>query len=329
MVRDLPAFWRSGAILALAGGLLAGCGGESEQQASQDSAEIPPQPDVLAQETQALKRRVAALEDAAQQNDAQQRSLDSRLAAVDARLAAVEGGLGLGEAGGGEAATAAVPRLDQLEKRLKRVEDAAATQRAAAEGADPDRDMPVDDIEAVTITTSDGQSGVISAQQFRNMIAETVAERVATELAQRLGSQPREYRVLPAAPNAIEGFDAADPARPETAPEERRYAAHVGSYRHMDRMLTGLERLRDDHPVLNGLPVSAADINIPDKGDYLRLLVGTFDDFDAAAEVCRTVARSGDYCEVRRLRSVPRMADDTGGPDSMARAGATGSGGAG
>lgn len=309
------------AALAIAGGLLAACGGESEQQAAQDSAEIPPEPDVLAQETTALKRRVAALEDSVKQNNAQQRSLDSRVAAVDARLAAVEGGLGLGEGSDGSP-TAAVPRLDDLEKRLSQLERATGPMLAAAEGASDSGAGQVDmaDVETVTVTDGQGQRGVITASQFRDMIAETVAQRVTAELERRLGSRPREYRVLPVAPREIEGFEPAEPARPEAGTGDPRYAAHVGSFRHMDRMLTGLERLRENHAVLKGLPVSAADINIPDKGDFLRLLVGTFDAFDEAAAICQQVGRSGDYCEVRRLRSVPRMAGDGAAADGMAQA---------
>ncbi len=77
------------------------------------------------------------------------------------------------------------------------------------------------------------------------------------------------------------------------------YAVHLASYRSVDAAQTGWDVLnREVGSYIAGRSPMMAEVNIPGKGYFVRLMAGPYSSYNAAKEACAQIDAAGTYCGV-------------------------------
>ena len=98
----------------------------------------------------------------------------------------------------------------------------------------------------------------------------------------------------------------ATPTAPARSAPSGRYAIHLASYRQSANVRPGWDVLRRQYPeILQGLQARGADVMIPGKGEYVRLLVGPFSTPDDARLLCAHLKSLDEYCNVMPFDGTP------------------------
>jgi cell division septation protein DedD len=96
-----------------------------------------------------------------------------------------------------------------------------------------------------------------------------------------------------AMPAAVE--PAAAPADMVDAPSLQ-HGVHIASYRLAHNAVAGWQTLQGQYPALAGLQARVEPREIEERGTFLRLKAGPFDNADEARQLCADIEAAGGYC---------------------------------
>ena len=120
----------------------------------------------------------------------------------------------------------------------------------------------------------------------------------APEMAQSdvpVESAPRLTQPTFAATDAVFENEAASPA----APPSTLYGVHLASYRQTQEAREGWQKLQRENPDELGLLEPRLEaVEVPDKGEFFRLIGGGFSSQEKAEALCSNLKSKGLYCSV-------------------------------
>ncbi|SDM76849.1 SPOR domain-containing protein [Maricaulis salignorans] len=162
-------------------------------------------------------------------------------------------------------------------------------------------------------TTADAPEAMVSLPPVAETENARIAEITARELDRRARHEPDsltavapQLRALalalagppPAAVQAAPGAQlmAGAPEAMLTAPSLW-HGIHLASYRTMANSVSGWAELQARFPdLLADREARIEAVNIPDRGEFLRLQAGPYDTLAAARTACAAITRAGEYC---------------------------------
>jgi hypothetical protein len=157
----------------------------------------------------------------------------------------------------------------------------------------------------MTAHAADGHAG---AKPVRAVGNPAPAPAMGAKSAEFVG---QTVSVMPAASASARSAELAPAVAPRPQPVARQmsgggYGIHLASYHETATAQAGWELLRDRHADLfGGLDARGAQVTIPQKGDFIRLLVGPFDIEADAEAVCAQLKAREEYCTIRAFEGRP------------------------
>lgn len=129
-----------------------------------------------------------------------------------------------------------------------------------------------------------------AARENPALVERTRPEMTALEAA--LEGRPR------AAPRPLAAPPPAPPPAPDMADAPSLLSAvHLASYRKRENAEAGWTELRAAHASLAGLKARLHEVELAERGAFLRLKAGPFDSPGEASSACAPLVAAGAYCE--------------------------------
>jgi hypothetical protein len=167
-------------------------------------------------------------------------------------------------------------RLAEMEARIAALEDALGLHHAQA-GPAP------------TVTAEAAGDWTLADEDAED------AALIAQAQAGWLGLQDGDAPEAEAEPQAVPGGLA--PAPDLDGSRSLLHAVHIASYRTPEQVREGWDVLSARHAVLSRLEPRMDAADLGERGAYLRLKAGPFDDAAAARAACEQIEAAGDWCQ--------------------------------
>ncbi len=174
-------------------------------------------------------------------------------------------------------------RLAEMEARIAALEDALGLHHAQAEPAPP---IMAEASEDWTHADEDAEDAALIAQAQAGWLG--LEDGDAPEAEAEPSPEPE--------PSPAASGDLA-PAPDLDGSRSLLHAVHIASYRTPEQVREGWDLLSARHAVLSRLEPRMDAADLGERGAYLRLKAGPFDDAAAARAACERIEAAGDWCQ--------------------------------